>query len=159
MIDRRSIREVAVAVTACAGVLLLADLGLGWFRVAIVTGVGGSTTRITVNATGWTNVGLIAGFVTIAMLVYLIRPMRQGGVDVQAVAVTAALGLASVGFTIAAAFTGTSSVTATGAIAVIATRQWAAYAGMALAAVAAVGAVVALTESLRGAAASPPVAE
>lgn len=152
MVDRRSMRDVAVALAACAGVLLLADLGLGWHSVVINAEVGvANPVLVTVSATGWTNVGLFAGFVTIATLVALARSMRTGVVvDLPQAAVAAALGLACLGFTIGAALAATNFVTVAGSAQEIATRQWPAYAGIVLAAVLALGTLVALREVSRG---------
>lgn len=150
----RSMRDVATAIAACAGILLIADLGLGWHSVSILSNTIGPVSGrvlVTVSATGWTNVGLFAGFVTIATLVSLGRSMRSGiAVDLTQAAVTAALGLASLGFTIGAALAATNSVTVSGGAQEIATREWPAYAGIGLAAVLALATVIALREVSRG---------
>ena len=77
--DRRTIRDVAAAVAAGAGVLLLADLSLGWYEVKVTAG---SVVDITANATGWGHAGTVAGLLAIAMLVYMIRlSVRQRGMS------------------------------------------------------------------------------
>lgn len=150
--DGRSIRDVAVAVAACAGVLLIADLGLGWHTVTILTtGPGPSESVVVkVSATGWTNVGLFAGFIAIATLVMLARSTWQSvAVDLPQSAVTAALGVASLGFTIGAALAATTSVTVSATGQELASRAWPAYAGIGLAAVVALGTLIALLEVYR----------
>ena len=70
--DKRTVRDVAAAVAAGVGVLLLADLSLGWYAVKVaVAGV----INIDVNASGWGHFGTVAGLLTIAMLIYMIRPI------------------------------------------------------------------------------------
>ena len=146
--DARTIRDTAAGVAAGAGVLLLADLSLGWYS-ARVAAAGVVTIRSTVS--GWTNVGVVAGLVTIAMLVFMIRPARHSGViDFVQAAVTAALGLAVLGFAIAAAFTSSASITVPAAAIAVGSRLWPSYAGIGLGAVVAVAALTALAEVLRG---------
>jgi hypothetical protein len=142
------IRDTAAAVAAAAGVLLLVDLSLGWHSVTVTAG---GVVSIEATASGWTNVGVVAGLVTIALLVYMIRPLRHAGtVDLVQAAVTAALGVAALGFTIASAFTGSASVTAPEAAVEVGSRLWPAYAGIGIGAIVAVGTVTALVEVLRG---------
>lgn len=146
--DGRTIRDVAAAVAAGAAVLLLADLSLGWHSVK-VTSAG--IVDIEATSSGWTNVGLVAGLVTIALLVYMIRPLRRAGaIDLVQAAVTAVLGLAALGFTIAAALAGSASVSAPEAAVEVGSRLWPAYAGIGIAAVVAAGTLTALAEVLRG---------
>ena len=144
----RTIRDVAAAVAAGAGVLLLADLSLGWQSVTVTT-----AEIVTVKATssGWTNVGLVAGLVTIAMIVYMIRPVRHAGsIDLMQAAVTAVLGIAAFGFTVAAAFTGSTSISAPETAVEVGSRLWPVYVGIGLAAVVAAGVLTALVEVMRG---------
>jgi hypothetical protein len=142
------IRDTAAAVAAAAGVLLLVDLSLGWYSVKVTAG---GVVSIEATASGWTNVGLVAGLVTIALLVYMIRPLRHAGtVDLLQAVVTAVLGIAAVGFTTAAAFTGSASVTAPEAAVEVGSRLWPAYAGIGIAAIVAAGTLTALVEVLRG---------
>jgi hypothetical protein len=146
--DGRSIRDVAAAVGAGAGVLLLADLSLGWYSVTV--SVGG-VVNVEAASSGWTNIGVVAGLLTIAMLVYMIRPLpRAGRIDLVQAAVTAALGVAVPGFTIAAAFRGTASITAPATAVEVGSRLWPAYAGIGLSAIVAVATLTALVEVLRG---------
>lgn len=146
--ERRTIRDVAAACAAGTGVLLLADLSLGW-RTARVTTAG--IVDIQATSSGWAGVGLVAGLVTIAMLVYMIRPLRHtASIDVVQATVTAVLGLAAFGFTTAAAFTGSASVTVPEAAVEIGSRLWPAYAGIGLAAVVAASTLTALVEVVRG---------
>jgi hypothetical protein len=146
--DGRTIRDAAAAVAAGAGVLLLADLSLGWYSVKVASG---GVVEIDATANGWTNVGVVAGLVTIAMLVYMIRPMRRPGpIDFVQAVVTAALGLAVFGFTTAAALTASASVSTPGALVEVGSRLWPAYGGIGLCAVVAAGTLVALAELLRG---------
>ena len=66
--DGRTIRDVAAAVAAGAGVLLLADLSLSWYSVS-VTAAG--ITEIEATSSAWAGIGLVAGLLTLAMLVYM----------------------------------------------------------------------------------------
>ena len=153
MREGRPLSDVAVAIAASAGVLLLADLGLSWQSIDVTSGA----VSLRVAATGWANGGLLAGFVTIALLVYLTRPLRVGGVtDVPQAAVGGILGLASLGFTVAAAFTGASPVTTSAGAVQVGHHLWPAYAGIGIAAVAAAGALFVLAGVFRGTAAPPP---
>jgi hypothetical protein len=65
-------------------------------------------------------------------------------------AVTAALGVAVLGFTVAAAFTGTASVTAPATAVEVGSRLWPVYGGIALSAIVAAATLTALVEVLRG---------
>jgi hypothetical protein len=146
--DARSIRDVAAAVAAGAGLLLLADLSLDWYSVS-VTAAG--ITTIKTAASGWTDIGFVAGLLTIAMLLFMIRPTRRSGeVDVVQAAVTGGLALAVLGFTIAAALTGTASITAPATDIQVGSTLWPAYVGIGLAAAVAAGALTAAVEVLRG---------
>ena len=147
--DRRTIRDVAAAVAAGVGILLLADLSLGWYGVKVaVAGV----VNIDVTASGWGQMGTVAGLLTLAMLIYMIRPMRHdGSVSLTQAAVTAVLGLGAFGFTVARALNGAASVnTSTTAVHVHSTL-WPAYAGIALGAVIAGAVITALVLVMRGA--------
>lgn len=147
--DRRTFRDVAAAVAAGAGVLLLADLSLGWYDVK-VTAAG--IVDITANATGWGHIGTVAGLLTIAMLVYMIRPMRRDGrVDLTQAAVTAVLGLGIFGFTVAAALTGAASVTTPASTVQVESTLWPAYVGIGLGAIVGGAVVTALVLVMRGA--------
>ena len=146
--DRRTIRDVAAAVAAGVGVLLLADLSLGWYDV-MVTAAG--IVDITANATGWGHIGTVAGLLTIAMLVYMIRPMRRdGSVNLTQAAVTAVLGVGAFAFTVARALNGAASVNTTTTAVQVHSTLWPAYAGMALGAVMAGAVVTALVLVMRG---------
>ena len=146
--DGRTIRDVAAAVAAGAGVLLLADLSLGWYSVTVTAG---GVVSVEATSSGWTNVGVVAGLLTIAMLVYMIRPMRHAGrIDLVQAGVTGALGVAVLGFTVAAAFTGTASITAPETAVEVGSTLWPAYAGIGLSAIVAAGTLTALVEVLRG---------
>lgn len=146
--DRRTIRDSGAVVAAGAGVLLLGDLSLGWHDVRVTAG---GVVDISARSNGWSGVGLVAGLVTIAMLVYMIRPARHAGsIDFVQAAVTAVLGVAGLGFTIAAAFTGTASVTAPASAVEVGSRLWPAYAAIGIAAIAAAGTLTALVEVMRG---------
>ena len=76
--------------------------------------------------------GTVAGLLTLAMLIYMIRPMRHdGSVSLTQAAVTAVLGLGAFGFTVPRALNGAASVnTSTTAVHVHSTL-WPAYAGIA----------------------------
>jgi len=146
--DGRTIRDVAAAGAAGAGVLLLADLSLGWYSVNVASA---GVVNIKATSSGWSNVGLVAGLVTIAMLVYMIRPVRHAGsIDFVQAAITAVLGLAVLGFTSAAALTGSASITAPEAAVQVGSRLWPAYTGIVLGAVVAASTLTALVEVLRG---------
>jgi hypothetical protein len=146
--DGRTIRDVAAAVAAGAGVLLLADLSLSWYSVS-VTAAG--ITEIEATSSAWAGIGLVAGLLTLAMLVYMLRPVRRAGaVDLVQAAVTAALGLGVFGFTVAAALTGSASITTPATSVEVGSRLWPAYVGMGLGAVVAAGVLVALVQVLRG---------
>ena len=146
--DGRTIRDAAVAVAAGAGVLLLGDLSLGWHSVSVTT-----AEIVTVKATssGWTNIGAVAGLATITMLLYMIRPVRHAGsIDLMQAAVTAVLGVAVFGFTIAAAFASSTSISAPATTVEVGSRLWPAYVGIGLATVVAAGVLTALVEVMRG---------
>ena len=146
--DRKTIRDVAAAVAAGAAVLLLADLSLGWYDVRVATA---GVVDISTTSSGWSDLGLVAGLLTIATLVYMIRPVRRdGSVDVAQAGVTAVLGLAVIGFTIAAALTGSAEVTTPTTSVQVGSTLWPAYAGIALAAIVAGGALTAFALVLRG---------
>ena len=154
MMDGRTVRDVAAGIAAGAGVLLLADLALGWHSVS-VTAVG--VTAIETTASGWTDIGVVAGLATIAMLVYMIRPVRHAGsIDLVQAAVTAVLGAVVLGFTIAAAFTGTASVTSPAAAVEVSSRLWPVYAGIVLAGGVFAGTATAFVAVLRGATSPSP---
>jgi hypothetical protein len=147
--DTRTLRDVAAAVAAGAGVLLLADLSIGWHEVEVTAG---GVVDITATSSGWSGIGLVAGLLTIALLVAMIRPLRgDGSVAAEVAATTAAIGVAILGFTIAAALTGSASVDAPAASVEVGAHLWPAYAGVALAAIVAGGTVTALALVLRGA--------
>lgn len=146
--DGRTIRDVAAAVAAAAGVLLLADLSIGWHTVTVTTA---GIVAVETTSSGWTNVGLVAGLVTIAMLVYMMRPVRHAGsIDFVQAVVTAACGVAALGFTIAAAFSSPASVTAPDSAVEVGSRLWPAYVGIGLGAIVAAGTLTALVEVMRG---------
>ena len=146
--DGRTIRDVAAAVAAGAGVLLLADLSLGWYSVTVTTA---GIVEVETTSSGWAGVGVVAGLLTIAMLVYMSRPLRHAGsIDFVQGAVTAALGVAVLGFTIAAALTGSASITASVTAVEVGSKLWPAYAGIGLSAIVAAGTLAALAEVLRG---------
>jgi hypothetical protein len=146
--DGRTIRDVAAAVAAGAGVLLLADLSLGWYSLTVSAG---GVVNVEATSSGWTNIGVVAGLLTIAMLVYTIRPLRRAGrIEPVQAAVTAVLGVAVLGFTVAAAFRGTASVTAPTTAVEVGSRLWPAYAGIGLSAIVAAATLTALVEVLRG---------
>ena len=152
--DRRTIRDVAAAAAAGAGVLLLADLSLGWHDVKIATA---GVVDISATSSGWSGLGLVAGLLVIAMLVYMIRPLRRdGSIDISQAAVAAALGLAVFGFAVAAALTGSASVTAPEAAVEIGATLWPAYVAIGLGAVVAGGAVTAFALVTRGVTAPSP---
>jgi len=153
--DKRTIRDVAAAVAAGAGVLLLADLSLGWYGVKVaVAGV----VNIDVNASGWGQLGTVAGLLTLAMLIYMIRPMRHdGAVSLTQAVVTAVLGLGAFGFTVARALNGTASVTSMTTTVQVHSTLWPAYAGIGLAAIMAGAAITALVLVMRGATAPSAV--
>jgi hypothetical protein len=147
--DARTYRDVAAAVAAAAGVLLLADLSLGWYGVNVwVAGV----VNVTVTASGWGTVGTVAGLLTLAMLIYMIRPLRGSGtVTFGQAAVTAVLGLAAFGFTVSRALTGVASVATSVTAVQVQSTLWPAYVGIVLAAVVAGAAITALVLVMRGA--------
>jgi hypothetical protein len=146
--DGRTIRDVVALVAAAAGVLLLADLSLGWYSVTVRVG---GVVNVEASSSGWTNIGVVAGLLTIGMLVYMIRPTRHAGrIDLVQAAVTAALGVAVLGFTVAAAFRGTAAITAPATAVEAGSRLWPAYVGIGLSAVVAAATLTALVEVLRG---------
>jgi hypothetical protein len=153
--DRRTIRDVAAAVAAGVGVLLLADLSLGWYGVKVaVAGV----VNIDANASGWGQFGTVGGLLTIAMLIYMIRPMRNdGAVSLAQAVVTAVLGLGAFGFTVARALNGSASVTTMTTTVQVHSTLWPAYAGIALGAIMASAAITALVLVMRGATTPSPV--
>lgn len=153
--DRKTIRDVAAATAAGGGVLLLADLSLGWYEVRVaVTGV----LDIDATASGWGHIGTVAGLLTLAMLVYMIRPIRRdGAVTLAQAVVTAVLGLGAFGFTVARALSGVASVTTPATTVQVQSTLWPAYAGIALAAIVAAGVITALVLVMRGARAPSPV--
>src|SRR5579871_2803727 len=152
--DRRTIRDAAAAVAAGAAVLLLADLSLGWYSVDVSSaGVVG----IKASSSGWTNLGLVAGLAAIAMLIYMIRPVCHSGVvDLAQAAVTSGLGFVVLGFTIAAALTGTATVAVPETAIQVGSKLWPSYAGIGLAGIVVVATLTALGEVARGATAAPP---
>ena len=144
-----TLRDVAAAGAAGAGVLLLADLSLGWHEVRVETS---DLVSISTTSSGWTNLGLVAGLLTIAMLLFMIRPLRRtGSVDLLHAAVTAALGVAVAGFTIAAALTGSASITAPDTAVEVGSSLWPAYVGIGIGAFLAAAAVTAFVLVMRGA--------
>jgi hypothetical protein len=146
--DRRTIRDVAATVAAGAGVLLLADLSLGWHEVKVATA---GIVDISATSSGWSGLGLVAGLLTIGMLVYMIRPLRhKGSIDIVQAAVAAVLGLAVFGFATAAALTGSASIKAPEAAVEIGATMWPAYVAIALGAVVAGGVVTAFALVMRG---------
>lgn len=153
--DKRTVRDVAAAVAAGVGVLLLADLSLGWYAVKVaVAGV----INIDVNASGWGHFGTVAGLLTIAMLIYMIRPIRHdGAVSLAQAVVVAVLGLGAFGFTVARALNGSASVTTMTTTVQVHSTLWPAYAGIALGAIMAGAAITALVFVMRGARAPSPV--
>ena len=153
--DKRTIRDVAAAVAAGVGVLLLADLSLGWYGVKVaVAGV----VNIDVNASGWGQLGTVAGLLTIAMLIYMIRPMRhEGAVSLTQAVVTAVLGLGAFGFTVARALNGSASVTTMTTTVQVHSTLWPAYVGIALGAIMAGAVITALVLVMRGATARSTV--
>ena len=154
--EKTTVRDVAAASAAGAGVLLLADLSLGWHEVTVETA---GLVRVSTTSSGWTNLGLVAGLLTIAMLLDMMRPLRRGGfVDLLQAAVTAALGIAVAGFTIAAALTDSASITAPETAVEIGSRLWPAYAGIGIGAFVAAAAVTAFVLVMRGATAPSPAA-
>jgi len=155
--DRRTTRDVAAAVAAGAAVLLLADLSLGWYSVDVSSaGVAWART----SSSGWTNLGLVAGLSAIAMLIYMIRPIRRPGViDLAQAAITSGLGFTVLGFTIAAALTGSASVTAPETTIQVGSKLWPSYVGIGLSGIVAMATLTALVEVLRGATAPPQALE
>jgi hypothetical protein len=146
---RETWRDLAAAVAAVAAVLLLVDLGLGWYEVKVSTA---GITAISASSSGWSGVGLVAGLVTIALLVYMIRPLRrEADMDAVQAALTCVLGVAVLTLTLAAALTGSASVTSPAAAVEVSTRLWPAYIGIGLAAVVAVGASAAFALFMAGA--------
>ena len=147
--DRTTMRDVAATVAAGGGVLLLADLSLGWHDVSVSAG---GVVDISATSSGWTGFGVVAGLLTIAMLVFMIRPLRRdASVTLAQAAVTAALGVAAAAFTVVAALTGSASVTAPTAAVEVGSTLWPAYVGIAIAVVVAVAAVTAFVLVLQGA--------
>ena len=147
--DERTIRDTAAAVAAGLGVLLLADLSLGWYEVKVAVA---DTVAVTTTASGWGQSGTVAGLLALAMLVYMIRPMRRdGAVDLVQAAVTAVLGLGAFGFATARALTGVASVTTPETAVQIQSTLWPAYVGIALGAILAAATITALVLVLRGA--------
>jgi hypothetical protein len=147
--DRRTTRDVAAAVAAGAGVLLLADLSLGWHDVNVAAG---GVVDISTTSSGWSGIGLVAGLLTIAMLVYMARPMRhEGAVDVAQAALTAVLGLGAAAFTIVAALTGSASISVPVTAVEVGNTLWPAYVGIVLAVVVAGAAAAAFALVARGA--------
>jgi hypothetical protein len=51
-----TIRDVAAAVAAGAGMLLLADLSLGWYPVSVSAG---GVVNVEASSSGWTNIGVV----------------------------------------------------------------------------------------------------
>jgi len=151
--DRRTIRDAAATVSAGAAVLLLADLSLGWYSVDVSSaGVVG----VKATSSGWTNVGLVAGLAAIAMLIYMMRPVRHSGViDYAQASVTSVLGFVVLGLTIAAALTGSASVTVPETAIQVGSKLWPSYVGIGLSAVVAIAGLIALVEVIRGATAPP----
>src|SRR5579871_6560401 len=128
--DRRTIRDAAAAVAAGAAVLLLADLSLGWYSVDVSSA---GVVWVTASSSGWTNLGLVAGLAAIAMLIYMIRPVRHSGViDLAQAAITSGLGFVVLGFTMAAALTGSASVTAPETTIKVGSKLWPSYMGIGL---------------------------
>jgi hypothetical protein len=146
--NARTTRDVAAAAAAGAAVLLLADLSLGWHDVKVAAG---GVVDIETTASGWGDLGLVAGLLTIAMLVSMIRPMRVGEVDLPHAAVTALLGLGAFAFATAAALTGSASVTTPAAAVRVESTLWPAYAGIGLGAIVAAAAITAFVLVVRGA--------
>lgn len=147
--ERTTTRDVAATVAAGAGVLLLAALSAGWHRVK----VEGGPVTISATTSGWSGAGLVAGLLTIAMLVYMIRPLRRSGsIGLLHAAATAILGVGVAGFTVDAAIAGSgASVTAPAAAVQIGSRLWPAYAAIAVGVIVAAGAVIAFVLVLLGA--------
>jgi hypothetical protein len=93
------------------------------------------------------------------MLLYMVRPLRRiGSVDLLQAAVTAALGVAVAGFTIAAALTDSASITAPETAVQVGSNLWPAYAGIGISAFVAAAAVTAFVLVMRGATAPSPAA-
>jgi hypothetical protein len=154
--DDRTIRDTAAAVAAGVGVLLLADLSLGWYDVKVaVTDI----VAVTATASGWGQTGTVAGLLTLAMLIYMIRPLRRdGAVGLAQAAVTAVLGLGAFGFATARALTGVASVTTPSTAVQVQSTLWPAYVGIALGAILAGATITALVLVLRGATAPSSLA-
>jgi hypothetical protein len=154
--DARTIRDIAAAVAAGAGVLLLADLSLGWYEVRVAVA---GTVDITATTSGWGQAGALAGLLTLAMLISMIRPMRRDGtVDVTQAVLTAVLGLGAFAFTVARALTGTASITTPVTAVEIQSALWPAYVGIALGAIVAGAVITTLVLVLRGATTPSPLA-
>lgn len=153
--NRHTMRDAAAAVAAGAGILLLADLSTGWYTVRVaVAGV----IDLEADASGWGGLGTVAGLLTLAMLVSMIRPLRHDGAVTLAQAVaTGVLGLGAFGFAVARALTGTASVTTVETAVHVNSTLWPAYCGIALAALMAAGVIAALALVLQGVRASSPL--
>ena len=133
--------------------LLLADLALGWYEVKITAG---GVTVISTTSTGWSHFGVIAGLLTLGLVGYMLRPLRnEGELDVAQVAISAMLGLAVLAFTVTAALTSAASVSGPAGSIEVGTHLWPAYLGIGLSGVVALGTTTALALFLRGATAPP----
>lgn len=148
-----TVRDVSAALAGGAGVLLLADLALGWYEVKITAG---GVTVVSTTSTGWSHFGVIAGLLTLGLVAYMLRPLRGGGeLDITQAAVSAMLGLAVLAFTVAAALTASASVAGPAGSIEVGTHLWPAYLGVGLGGVVALGTATALALFLSGATAPP----
>jgi hypothetical protein len=144
-----TLRDLAAAVAAVAALLLLVDLGLGWYEVNVTAG---GVVAVSTTSSGWSDVGLVAGLVTIALLVYMARPLRaDASLDVTQAVLTCILGVSAFALTVAAALTGSASVTAPLTAVEVSQRLWPAYVGIGLATVVGLGTFTAFVLYVTGA--------
>jgi hypothetical protein len=138
-----------------AGVLaLIVDMFFVWVKVSVHTADAfGLPVRsdLQVTGPGWASWGIVAGVLSIILVLWHLRSLRKRKASVASATVTAVLAAATAGFTAWQALTGEANVIVDGALSVTVTRQWPAEAAIALTAAVAAAAATRLATAAIGA--------
>ncbi|MGE5274629.1 MAG: hypothetical protein ACM3QU_12845 [Verrucomicrobiota bacterium] len=146
VITRARIDRAASAVVFVGALALIVDMFLGWVKVTVLAS-GALDIHMHVTGSGWAGWGIVGGIVAIVLLLWHADSLRRTA-SVKRAAVTAALAVATAGFTIAQAVTGEVDVGVDGTLFVTVTRQWPADTAIALSATIAVAAAIRLVAAV-----------